>query len=45
MGACPQAQPTAGSRPKTSAPAIALYTKLGAREDVLHFDIEPQAKT
>lgn len=22
-------------------PAIALYTKLGAREDVLHFDIEP----
>jgi aminoglycoside 3-N-acetyltransferase I len=21
------------------APAIALYTKLGAREDVLHFDI------
>jgi aminoglycoside 3-N-acetyltransferase I len=22
------------------APAIALYTKLGAREDVLHFDIE-----
>jgi ribosomal protein S18 acetylase RimI-like enzyme len=24
-------------------PAIALYTKLGAREDVLHFDIAPQA--
>lgn len=23
-------------------PAIALYTKLGAREDVLHFDIPPQ---
>lgn len=23
----------------TDAPAIALYTKLGAREDVLHFDI------
>lgn len=22
-------------------PAIALYTKLGRREDVLHFDIEP----
>lgn len=22
-------------------PAIALYTKLGAREEVLHFDIEP----
>lgn len=22
-------------------PAIALYTKLGTREDVLHFDIEP----
>ncbi|WP_262693696.1 AAC(3)-I family aminoglycoside N-acetyltransferase [Kordiimonas aquimaris] len=22
-------------------PAIALYTKLGVREDVLHFDIEP----
>jgi aminoglycoside 3-N-acetyltransferase I len=21
-------------------PAIALYTKLGTREDVLHFDIE-----
>ncbi len=24
-------------------PAIALYTKLGTREDVLHFDIEPGA--
>ena len=24
------------------APAIALYTKLGAREDVLHFDIAPR---
>jgi aminoglycoside 3-N-acetyltransferase I len=24
------------------APAIALYTKLGTREDVLHFDIEVQ---
>lgn len=23
-------------------PAIALYTKLGAREDVLHFDIPPK---
>lgn len=22
-------------------PAIALYTKLGVREDVLHFDIHP----
>jgi aminoglycoside 3-N-acetyltransferase I len=26
-------------------PAIALYTKLGVREDVLHFDIPPQART
>jgi aminoglycoside 3-N-acetyltransferase I len=25
------------------APAIALYTKLGTREDVLHFDIEVQS--
>lgn len=25
------------------APAIALYTKLGVREDVLHFDIQPVA--
>jgi aminoglycoside 3-N-acetyltransferase I len=24
-------------------PAIALYTKLGRREDVMHFDIEPAA--
>jgi len=24
-------------------PAIALYTKLGRREDVMHFDIAPQA--
>lgn len=24
-------------------PAIALYTALGTREDVLHFDIEPEA--
>ena len=24
-------------------PAIALYTKLGTREDVMHFDIPPQA--
>ena len=24
-------------------PAIALYTKLGKREDVMHFDIAPQA--
>ncbi|HEP9556073.1 TPA: aminoglycoside N-acetyltransferase AAC(3)-Ic, partial [Pseudomonas aeruginosa] len=23
-------------------PAVALYTKLGIREDVMHFDIEPQ---
>jgi aminoglycoside 3-N-acetyltransferase I len=23
-------------------PAIALYTKLGAREDVMHFDIDPK---
>lgn len=26
-------------------PAIALYTKLGRREDVLHFDIVPAART
>jgi aminoglycoside 3-N-acetyltransferase I len=26
-------------------PAIALYTKLGVREDVLHFDIEPSPGT
>lgn len=26
-------------------PAIALYTKLGVREDVLHFDIAPAADT
>ena len=25
-------------------PAIALYTKLGTREDVLHFDIPPKGK-
>jgi aminoglycoside 3-N-acetyltransferase I len=25
-------------------PAIALYTKLGAREDVMHFDIKPAGK-
>jgi aminoglycoside 3-N-acetyltransferase I len=24
------------------APAVALYSKLGAREDVLHFDIAPR---
>lgn len=24
-------------------PAVALYTKLGSREDVMHFDIEPDA--
>lgn len=24
-------------------PAIALYTKLGVREDVMHFDIDPEA--
>ena len=28
---------------RTDAPAIALYDKLGAREDVLHFDIPPRA--
>ena len=26
-------------------PAIALYTKLGTHEDVLHFDIAVEAKT
>src|SRR5690606_31832233 len=26
---------------RIDAPAIALYTKLGRREDVLHFDIDP----
>jgi aminoglycoside 3-N-acetyltransferase I len=26
-------------------PAIALYTRLGQREDVMHFDIAPQATT
>jgi aminoglycoside 3-N-acetyltransferase I len=26
------------------APAVALYTKLGTREDVLHFDILPQLR-
>ena len=26
-------------------PAIALYTKLGVREDVLHFDIEPARRS
>lgn len=26
-------------------PAIALYTKLGMREDVMHFDITPEATT
>ena len=26
-------------------PAIALYTKLGIREDVLHFDIAPESTT
>ena len=26
---------------KTDPPAIALYTKLGRREDVLHFDLPP----
>lgn len=29
---------------KGDAPAIALYTKLGIREDVLHFDIPPLRK-
>ncbi len=27
----------------TDPPAIALYTKLGVREDVLHFDLPPLA--
>lgn len=27
---------------RVDAPAIALYSKLGAREDVLHFDIPPR---
>ena len=27
------------------APAIALYSKLGRREDVLHFDLPPRAAT
>ena len=26
-------------------PAVALYTRLGVREDVMHFDIEPSAAT
>lgn len=26
-------------------PAVALYTKLGIREDVMHFDINPSAAT
>jgi aminoglycoside 3-N-acetyltransferase I len=26
-------------------PAIALYTKLGAREDVMHFDIDPEKRS
>lgn len=26
-------------------PAIALYTKLGAREDVMHFDIDPAERS
>jgi aminoglycoside 3-N-acetyltransferase I len=26
-------------------PAIALYTKLGVREDVMHFDIDPAERT
>jgi aminoglycoside 3-N-acetyltransferase I len=26
-------------------PAVALYTKLGAREDVMHFDIDPGTAT
>ncbi len=25
-------------------PAVALYTKLGAREEVLHFDISPESE-
>jgi aminoglycoside 3-N-acetyltransferase I len=25
-------------------PAVALYTKLGAREEVLHFDLPPLAR-
>jgi ribosomal protein S18 acetylase RimI-like enzyme len=26
-------------------PAVALYTKLGTREDVMHFDIDPNTAT
>lgn len=29
---------------RVDEPAIALYTKLGIREDVLHFDIPPRAR-
>jgi aminoglycoside 3-N-acetyltransferase I len=29
---------------KGDAPAVALYTKLGIREDVLHFDIATGAR-
>ena len=29
---------------RDDGPAIALYTKLGVREDVLHFDIEPKKR-
>jgi len=28
---------------REDAPAIALYSKLGMREDVLHFDIRPHS--
>lgn len=38
--------PVTETRPAVQAdhgddPAVALYTKLGAREDVMHFDIAP----
>ncbi|MBF6971702.1 AAC(3)-I family aminoglycoside 3-N-acetyltransferase, partial [Acinetobacter baumannii] len=26
-------------------PAVALYTKLGIREEVMHFDIDPSTAT
>lgn len=29
---------------RTDPPAIALYSKLGVREDVLHFDIPPRGR-
>ena len=29
---------------KGDAPAVALYTKLGKREEILHFDIDPSSR-